>query len=63
MSRTSELLKAAASALEDQRDPFDGSFLTEHEVTLDECMDLADSLAIGARLYAGPEEQPNRGWR
>ena len=33
MSRTSELLKAAAGALEDHRDPFDGSFLTEHEVT------------------------------
>lgn len=60
MSRTSELLKAAADALEEQRSPFDGSFLTEHGVTYDECMDLADSLAIGARLYAWAIENPQQ---
>jgi hypothetical protein len=60
MTRHSELLKAAADALEDDRDPFSGSFLTEHEVTSGECMDLADSLAIGARLYAWAIENPKQ---
>ena len=36
------------------------SALAEHEVTLDECMDLADSLAIGARLYAWAIENPKQ---
>jgi hypothetical protein len=40
--------------------PFDGSFLVEHDVTSGECMDLAGSLAIGARLYAWALENPKQ---
>jgi hypothetical protein len=60
MTRHSELLTAAADALEDGDNPFSGSFLAEHDVTSDECMDLADSLAIGARLYAWAIENPKQ---
>jgi hypothetical protein len=58
MSRSSELLKAAAAALEDGNDPFARSFLVEHDVTFDECMDMADSLALGATLIAWAMEHP-----
>jgi hypothetical protein len=58
MSRSAELLKAAADALEDGRDPLELSFLTEHSVSLDECCNLAESLALGARLYAWAMENP-----
>lgn len=44
------LLKKAAAALDNGEDPFSTSFLSENDVTLDECGDLADSLALGARL-------------
>lgn len=58
MSRTSELLKAAADALEDGRDPLTTPFLDEHAVTLDECYDLAEWLAVGAQLMAWAIENP-----
>lgn len=58
MSRQSDLLRVAADALEGGRSPLEGAFLTEHEVTLDELFDLADSLAIGARLTAWAIENP-----
>lgn len=48
--RSADLLKAAVEALEDGRDPLTNSFLTDNEVTLDECYDLADNLALGARI-------------
>lgn len=60
MSRSSELLKAAAAALEDGRDPLHNSFLCEHEVTLDECYSLAEYLAIGGRLIAWAMENPKQ---
>lgn len=50
MTRRMDLLRLAAVALNDMRDPFDHSFLVEHAVTLNECGDLADDLAAGARL-------------
>jgi len=58
VSRSSELLKAAAGALEEGRSPLDVSFLSEHGVSLDECFDLADWLAIGARLSAWAIQNP-----
>jgi hypothetical protein len=58
VSRQSDLLKAAADALEDGRSPLEGAFLGENEVTLDELFDLADWLAIGARLTAWAIENP-----
>jgi hypothetical protein len=58
MSRMSGLLKTAAGALEQGDDPLHVSFLIEHEVTLDECYDLADHLASGARIMAWVSENP-----
>lgn len=60
MSRSSELLKAAAEALENGNDPFHGSFLDGNQVTLDECFDMADSLAMGALLVAWAIENPRQ---
>lgn len=60
MSRSSELLKAAADALDDGRDPLTPPFLDEHRVTLDECYDLAEWLAVGAQLMAWAIENPRR---
>ena len=49
-NRSRAILLAAVEALEDMRDPFELSFLLEHNVTLDECGDLSDQLAFGGRL-------------
>jgi hypothetical protein len=46
----SRLTGPAIQALEDMRSPLDGSFLREHNVTSDECFDLANELAAGLRL-------------
>jgi hypothetical protein len=59
MSRSSELLKAAAAHLENGGDPFH-EFLADNDVTIDECFDLADSLAMGARLIAWAMENPRQ---
>lgn len=58
MTRRTELLMAAADALESGDDPFSGAFLGEHEVTSDECMNLARQLAIGARVVARGLDSP-----
>jgi hypothetical protein len=60
MTRQSELLKAAAEALENGEDPFALHFLSEHEVTADECFDMADKIASGARIVAWATENPRR---
>ncbi|WP_431881687.1 hypothetical protein [Micromonospora chalcea] len=52
MSRTIELLNAAADALDDGQDPFHESFLIEHDVTAAECYALSEQLALGARVMA-----------
>ena len=52
MNRRTELLMAAADALESGENPLSGGFLSEHDVTSDECLALADQLAIGARVVA-----------
>lgn len=59
MSRATELLKAAAVALEDGNDPFHTNWLADNDVTFNECMDLSESLAIGARLLAWVIEHPH----
>jgi cysteine synthase len=48
--RSTELLQAAARTLEDGCNPFETSWLVEHEVTIDEVYDLSDQLALGARM-------------
>jgi hypothetical protein len=53
-----ELLRKAAEALNDGRDPLTNPFLSEHDVTLDECYDLASHLALGARIVAAGLANP-----
>ena len=55
---SAELLELAAEALEDGRDPFADSFLSENDVTSDQCMALANGLAIGARIMAAGIRKP-----
>lgn len=58
MSRSSELLKLAADALDDGRDPLAEPFLSDHAVTLDEVYSLAGWLSAGAALMAWAIENP-----
>jgi len=55
---TSGLLRKAADALDDGRDPLTNPFLSENDVTLDQCFTLAEQLAIGARMVAEAIENP-----
>lgn len=55
---TAQLLRAAADALEDGRDPLASPFLSDNDVTLDQCYSLAEQLAIGARIVAAGIENP-----
>lgn len=55
---SAQLLRAAASALDEGTDPFGGNWLAEHDVTFDQCMSLAQQLAIGARMVAAGIEKP-----
>lgn len=45
MSRSDELLRAAAGAFADGRSPFSTEWLSEHDVSLNECIDLGDRIA------------------
>jgi hypothetical protein len=60
MSRITELLRLTADALDSGDTPLHHSFLVEHDVTADECLTLAELLAIGARLVATGIEQPRQ---
>jgi hypothetical protein len=60
VSRSADLLKLAADALENGEDPLALHFLREHDVESGECLDLADSLAMGARLIAWAMEHPKQ---
>lgn len=51
--RSTDLLKKAADALDDGQIPLMNPFLADNEVTLDECYNLGDQLAMGARLGDG----------
>jgi hypothetical protein len=53
-----ELLRMAADAFDDGRDPLAKAFLDEHGVTMDQAMNLAENLAIGARIVADGTEKP-----
>lgn len=57
-SRRAELLEAAAGALEEYTDPFSGAFLSGHEVTFDEHLELAEDMAVGAGIVAWAVEHP-----
>jgi len=57
VSRRTELLLAATEALAEGTDPFHESFLVDHGVTLDECYDLSEQLALGARALVVMGEQ------
>jgi hypothetical protein len=56
--KTAALLRAAADALDAGEDPFSTAFLTANDVTFDQCMNLAQQLAIGARIVARGITQP-----
>lgn len=56
--KSAELLREAAEALDRGDNPFSTSWLSEHEVTFDQCMSLAQQLAIGARIVAAGLEKP-----
>jgi hypothetical protein len=58
MRRMAQLLNKAAGALDAGEDPFSFSFLSEHDVTSTECLDMADLVAFGARLMAWVTEHP-----
>lgn len=60
VARRAELLLQAATALDDQTDPFTTEWLAEHHVTLDEAYDLGEDLAIGARMRADYLTQARR---
>lgn len=51
MSRMDELLKEAADAFEDGRDPFSTVWLREHDVSSTECVDLGERIADVLRGY------------
>lgn len=58
MASSVELLRRAAAALDDGRDPLTNPFLSDNDVTLDQCFSLAEQLAIGARIVAAGIENP-----
>lgn len=55
---SSELLRLAADALEDGENPFSMAFLSRNDVTFDQCQNLAQQLAIGARMFATAITKP-----
>lgn len=59
-ARMPHLLREAAAALEDGRNPLTTPFLSDHDVTLDECYDMAEWLALGAVLMAWAHENPQQ---
>jgi len=61
MSRQADLLRAAADGLDQGEQPFCDRFLGEHQVTLDECFDMAANMAAGARIVAWAVENPRDG--
>lgn len=58
MASSSELLRRAAAALDDGRNPLVNPFLSDNDVTLDQCFGLAEHLALGARIVARAIESP-----
>ena len=56
--RMGDLLREAADTLDGQEHPFTPAWLGAHDVTLDECVSLAELLAVGARTVAYGLEHP-----
>lgn len=56
--RRADLLRKAADGLDQGDQPFCDAFLGANEVTLDECYDLAEEMASGARIMAWAMENP-----
>lgn len=56
--RQAELLRAAADGLDEGGHPFCDEFLSGHQVTLDECFDMAAMMAAGAQVMAWAAENP-----
>ena len=50
-TRREQLLAWAAECFDKLASPFDGSWLSEHQVTLNECADLSEDVARAIRLY------------
>lgn len=55
---TAALLRKAADALDNGQIPLMNPFLSEHDVTLDQCTTMAELLATGARIVAAGIEDP-----
>ena len=56
--RQNVLLNAAARAFDDQRSPFEGDWLGEHEVTADECFALSSNIGVLLHGYlASPKHE------
>ena len=53
MTRIEELLRAAASTYDEHSDPFNTQWLVDHDVTLDECMELSEQIATSIRVWLG----------
>lgn len=51
MSRNTDLLRAMAHAFEEGIDPFSTSWLSEHEVTGQECYEMGQSIASIVKGY------------
>lgn len=58
MASSAELLRRAADALDDGQIPLMDPFLSDNDVTLDQCFALAEHLAIGARIVAAGIRDP-----
>jgi len=58
MASTTELLRLTANGLDRGETPLNETFLSEHQVTLDQAMTLAEQLAIGARIVAYAMDHP-----
>jgi hypothetical protein len=58
MASSAELLRRAADALDDGQIPLMNQFLSDNDVTLDQCFTLAEHLALGARIVAAGIRDP-----
>ncbi len=56
MNRSSELLLAAAKRAADFRNPVDGAFLREQNVSSDELGELGDAVSVALAAYAKSED-------
>jgi hypothetical protein len=58
MASSAELLRRAADALDNGQIPLMNPFLSDNDVTLDQCFSLAEHLALGARIVAAGIRDP-----